>query len=417
MENKLWRKLDNSAKIYPLSTGIEYNPIFRLSVILIEKIEIDILRKAVDLALLEYEVFKVRLREGFFWHYFEKNNKEPIVEIETDYPCKNIDTKENNDYLFKITYYKNKINIDVFHALTDGNGALEFFKEIIYKYLEIKNDTVLDKEEKSIITAKNAEDSYMENYNKNIKTKRSGKLAYTLKGKTIKSNGVEVNHYIIDVQQLKKISKEQGATISMYLTAMLVYSIYETNYKKYNGKKTIKICVPINLKKYFPSNSLSNFFSYMTTETDIKNYRSYTFKDILNLIKEDYKRNLSKEEIEKTMVANIKIANNPLLRFVPTILKQIFVRIGMMGIRRFTTMTFSNLGSIEIKEEFKKDVKEFWVLIAPESVERIKCSTCSFDNRLVVSFTRILEDESIENKFYSLLLENQIKTEIERNGG
>ena len=42
------------------------------------------------------------------------------------------------------------------------------------------------------------------------------------------------------------------------------YSIYEENYKKVNGKKPIKVCIPVNLKKYFPSKTLSNFFSYIT---------------------------------------------------------------------------------------------------------------------------------------------------------
>ena len=65
------------------------------------------------------------MKEGFFWYYLEENNDEPIIEEEKDYPCKYIEPKRNNDYLFKITYFDKKINIDIFHALTDGGSGTE----------------------------------------------------------------------------------------------------------------------------------------------------------------------------------------------------------------------------------------------------------------------------------------------------
>ena len=137
-ENRLyWRKLDNSAKIFPISAGKKYSTVFRLSAILKEKVHPKILQKAVLMALEKYQSFKVRMKDGFFWNYFEENLKDPIVEKEREYPCKYINPKTNNNYLFKVTYFQNKINIDIFHSLTDGNSGTQFFKEIIYTYLEL----------------------------------------------------------------------------------------------------------------------------------------------------------------------------------------------------------------------------------------------------------------------------------------
>ena len=127
-ENNLyWRRLDNSAKIFPISAGKKYSTVFRLSVVLTEKVEPNILKEAVNQALIKYISFKVKMKTGFFWFYFEENLKEPKVEEEKDYPCTYIDTKKNNDYLFKVTYFENKINIDIFHSLTDGNSRIYFF--------------------------------------------------------------------------------------------------------------------------------------------------------------------------------------------------------------------------------------------------------------------------------------------------
>ncbi len=132
-ENGLyWRRLDNSAKIFPISTGKKYSTVFRLSAVLKEKINPNVLEQAVKQALKKYQSFKVRMKPGLFWYYLEQNTKEPIVEEEQDYPCQYIDSKRNNYYLFKVTYFENKINIDIFHSLTDGNSGTTFFKEIIY---------------------------------------------------------------------------------------------------------------------------------------------------------------------------------------------------------------------------------------------------------------------------------------------
>ena len=265
-KNKLtWRKLDNSAKIFPLSTGKKYSTVFRLSALLKEDIRPQLLQKAVIDTLEKYKSFKVRMKAGFFWYYLEHNTKDPIIEEEKDYPCKYINPKSNRGYLFKVTYFKNKINIDIFHALTDGNSGTTFFKEIVYTYLELSHQEELNSENRQIRKIEyNTEDSYIKNYDKKAKSNASGKRAYELKGRKIKLGAISVIHQIINLEQLKEESKKYNATLTQYLTAVLMYAIYQENYIKYKGKKPIKICIPVNLKKYFPSKTMSNFFSYIT---------------------------------------------------------------------------------------------------------------------------------------------------------
>ena len=38
------------------------------------------------------------------------------------------------------------------------------------------------------------------------------------------------------------------------------------------------------------------------------------------------------------------------------------------------------------------------MLISPDSVEKIKCSSCTFGNKMVFTFTSILNDNKIENE-------------------
>ena len=415
-EKSYWRKLDNSAKIFPISSGKKYSTVFRLSVILKESIQPDILKIAVEKALEEYEFFRVRLKNGFFWNYLEYNPKKPIIEQEKEYPCKYIDPKGNNQYLFKVTYFDRKINIDIFHSLTDGNSGIMFFKEIIYNYIELSHKEEFKEELRNKRKFDlSIEDSYIKNYNKKSDGNKSSKKAYKLAGKKIKLGAISAIHEIIDLQELKKEAKSKEATITQYLTAVLIYSIYKANYLKNKGKKPIKVCIPVNLKKYFSSNTISNFFSYITVETHMQKDNLDTFDKILTFVKKDFERKLTLEEIQKTMSGNVKLGTNLFVKIVPLVLKKPIIRLIYLEIRKYTTTTFSNIGRIGIIGKYQKYIEEFLMLIAPEPVEKIKCSACSFENHIVFTFTSILDDCSIEKAFYQFLTEKNISVKIESN--
>ena len=417
-DNKLyWRKLDNSAKIFPISAGKKYSTVFRLSAVLNEKIEPNILQEAVNQTLEKYQSFQVRMKPGFFWYYLEHNPKLPIVTEEEDYPCKYIEPRKNNNYLFKVTYFENKINIDIFHSLTDGNSGTTFFREIIYTYLELMYPEILNDEERQIRKIEyDTEDSYIKNYDKKAKSNASTKKAYVLKGKKMKLGAVSAIHEIIDLDSLKKESKKYDTTITQYLTAVLIYAIYEENYNKQKNKskKPIKVCIPVNLKKYFQSKTISNFFSYITVEAQMQNLN--TFDKIIEFVKKDFKEKLNEEEILKTMSANVKLGNNVFIRAIPLFIKKAVVRLGYIEIRKYTTITYSNIGRIGIIGKYKDYINYFLMLIAPEPVEKIKCSSCTFENKMAFTFTSILHSNCIERRFYKFLTNKGIKVEIESNG-
>ena len=418
MEKKLeWRRLDNSAKIFPISAGKKYSTVFRLSVVLKQKVNPKILQKAVEIALEKYKYFKVRMKEGFFWNYFEYNPKKPIVEEEKEYPCKYIDPNKNHQYLFKVTYFDCKINIDIFHSLTDGNSGVVFFREIIYDYLELSYPENFKEELRTVRKVDiSTEDSYIKNYDKKAKGDASSKKAFKLGGKKIKLGAISAIHEIIDLETLKLECKKQNATITQYLTAVLIYSIYTENYLKFKGNRPIKVCIPVNLKKYFPSNTVSNFFSYMTVEADMEKTKLFDFDSILEFVKKDFEKKLTQEEIQKTMSNNVKLGINPFIKAIPLFLKKPIVRLSYLEIRKYTTTTFSNIGRIGIIGKYKEYIEEFLMLIAPEPVEKIKCSACSFENKIVFTFSSILDDTKIEKKFYEFLQEKGIPVKIESNG-
>ena len=107
--------------------------------------------------------------------------------------------------------------------------------------------------------------------------------------------------------------------------------------KNTTSNKPIKICVPVNLKKYFKSKTLSNFFSYITVTADGKKIDFNNLDDVLKLVKSDFENLLKPEEVMKTMSLNVKLGNNFFIRIIPLFMKQIFVRLSYLEIRKINT--------------------------------------------------------------------------------
>lgn len=413
-EGLAWRRLDNYAKLFPLASTKKYKTVFRISAVLKEQIDQEILEKSVRVALNKFKFFKVRMRKGLFWYYFENNSKNPVVEEENDYPCKFIDLPLNNDYLFQVSYFDCKINLEIFHCLTDGSSAVHFLKEIVYNYIEMKylknSSTALTKERQIKYTS---EDIYSKNYDKKIRAKREVKRAYNLKGRLLPPGVVSVTHEYMSSNKIREVAKAKGATITQFLTATLIYAIHKAGVEKDKSKREVRIQVPVNLKKYFPSYTSSNSFSYIDVNVDTNKAGSYD--NILEEVKKQFAEKLTEEELLKTIAVNLKLYNNWLLRCVPLFLKKIAVSHAHKKIRTYNTTTLSNVGRIGIMAEYKPYIDKFLLLIAPENVEKIKCTVCAYEDITAFSITSVIEEKNVENTLKEILESQGIEVQIEGN--
>ena len=99
---------------------------------------------------------------------------------------------------------------------------------------------------------------------------------------------------------------------------------------------------------------MTNFFSYITLVAQIEKDKLNTFEKMISFVKKEFKNRLNEEEIIKTMSTNVKIGNNLIVRTIPLFLKKILVRLSYLEIRKYTTITFSNIGRVGIIGEYKK---------------------------------------------------------------
>ncbi len=412
-----WQKLDNTAKIFPVIASKNLTNVYRISAVLKEEVNAEVLQQALLNILPWFQTFHVRLRHGFFWYYFELNKKKPKVLEEVTYPCRYLDPYENNQYLFRVTYYKKRINLEVFHAITDGFGAINFLKELLYCYFDLLDGKNTNKSEStpSEDALLNHEDSYLKHYKKQEVKGYGTTKALQLKGEHLKGGAVGVVHGIMPIEELKAVSKSYDASITQYLTAVLIDTIHEEYGKRKQSKDPIKINVPVNLRKYFESTTTKNFFAVVSAGMAFEE-REYEFQEILEQVKEDFKSQLTKDSLEKLISYNVSNEKKWVVRLIPLFIKNLGIRwIYRSSIKAFTT-TLSNIGAIQLKEEYTNRVENFHLIMGASKKQEVKCGACSYQDQMTVTFSSVLKDSSIQKKFYQRLSKDGIPIRIETNG-
>lgn len=122
-----WYRLDNAGILYSALQREEYSAIYRFSALMTEPVRPAALQNAIDRVLPRFPSFAVRIRRGLFWYYLEPNTAPgPFLKADVANPCNPVRFREDNGWLVRFYYYRNRISLEVFHALSDGAGARSF---------------------------------------------------------------------------------------------------------------------------------------------------------------------------------------------------------------------------------------------------------------------------------------------------
>ncbi|QNU66838.1 hypothetical protein EHE19_018745 [Ruminiclostridium herbifermentans] len=413
-----WRKLDNTANVFPVISNKTYSSVFRVAVHLKDEIDGDILQEALIKTLPLFSSFSVKLKRGVFWHYFETNRKKPQVEKEQAYPCAFIDPYNNNQFLFKVTYFKKRINLEVFHVITDGTGALKFLKALTYNYIKLAYKEALDESVLKIPVVdvmSDVEDSYHKYYRKHSYPKYKTQKAYKLKGDMLPVFTMGVIHGVVKLEPLLAICKKKNVSLTQYIGTLIIWCIYKEYLNEQTSKKPIQVNIPVNLRQFFNSTTEMNFFSYINV--GIKSTKSnYTFDEMLDIVSKQFKEQLTKENLSHTISGNVSTEKNIFVRFSPLVLKQLGVKIAYVSSNKANTVVLSNLGKIEVHDEFKEYISRFEALIGVSKAEPTKCAICSFNGNIVFTFTSILKQPYLQRAFFRHLSDEGIEVSIESNG-
>lgn len=413
-----WDHLDNTAHLFPVIAGESMSNVYRISVTLTELVEPELLQEALDIVLPKFDGFNLRLRQGVFWYYFEENGKPaPRVREENTFPCRYIRQNKNHSYMFRVTYYKYRINLEVFHVLTDGMGGITFLKELTYQYLRLVHPELKEIHGDSLSsdTSLNREDSFLKNYKRSSAKGYQTKRAYLIKGEKLRPGEFGVMHGYLQVQELKEVTHRYGASINEYLVAVFMWSVYQECMHGMASERPIRVAVPVNLRPYFNSITSKNFFAMVSAEFH-PTEENYCFEEVLEIVRTSLRQQINREHLEKLFSYNVSNEKMWIARAVPLVLKNIAMRLVYTTSALANTTTITNIGNISVAEEYRPYVEMFHSFLAMSKGQHLKGNICSYGNTLVFSLSYDLADVSVQRGVFRKLAEDGLNVEVETNG-
>lgn len=404
---KRWFKLDNAAKIFPPTSSKKDSKVFRFSCVLKEQIDEHILQEVTNEALDMFPSFRSILRKGFFWHYLEMTNLNLKVKEENKFVCESIYRKNKKNLLLRVTYFHNRINLEIYHALTDGTGALNFLKTIVYLYLIKKynlKDITIDYD--ASLNEKNA-DSFSKYYkSSHFNAKETIYKPYQIKGDKI-DYMTKVIIGNMSVGDMINLAHKYNTTLTGLVTGIYVWSIRD-NMKIQDKHKAVYVDIPVNLRKYFKSQTARNFFSVLKLSC-----KEDELENIINYIDNYLKVELTKDNLFKRMNKYATIEHNFLIRLIPLFVKDFVLKFASWIGNRYITTSVSNLGIIKMNA-VEQYIESFIVF---SSTSKVQMCLCSYNDNLTISFTSKFVNNDIIKNFFRKLTSLGIEIIISNNEG
>jgi acetyl esterase/lipase/NRPS condensation-like uncharacterized protein len=417
-----WMTLDNAAKIFPAARRRNWSNVFRLSANLNEEIDIDTLKTALDVTVRRFPSIAVRVRPGFFWYYLEEIPKAPDIIEEKPFPLSKMAFDDIRKCAFRVIAYKNRIAVEFFHALTDGNGGLIFLKTLVSEYLYQKygvkvpcGDGILDRLEEP--STDELEDSFLK-YAGPVSASRKDTNAYKITGTTTQDGYKTNTTFILDANEVSAEAKKLGVTVTAYMVSALMSAICRIQTAKVKNKKRykpVKVLIPVNLRKMFPSKTLRNFVLYAIPALDMK-LGEYSFDEICKLVHHQMQLAITPKNMAAMMAANVNSEKPLLLRMAPLFLKNFVMKMVFNAVgERKASFSFSNLGIVKTPDEFNEYVERLDFVLGVQSYAPYNTSAITYKGKLNLNIIRNIKEPVLEREIYEVFKELGLKPVVQSN--
>ena len=394
--------LDLSALAYPMMRSRRTQSNFRYSATLTSPVRPDILSEAARDVLPFYPNFKSKIKTGVFWNKLQAIDVPVPIKEDCTAPLLPLKKEDTNGYPFRIAYAGNEIVLEVFHAITDGNIGAFFLSDLLTRYAE----KLAHMPPTDLARGLALGDAFME-YGKKKSFRDIPLRSYN--GKSVialgkKNNFSDVPRLIseeIDLPHLKSKAKEADVTITEYIAACYICAILED----YEAplKKPLSLFVPVNLRRFFPSNTLQNFVCFERINIE-KGAMDLSFPAILSSVKAQFRSKLTTDGMQRRVDDIRKCFRLPVVRFLPLAIKRpAFKLVKKMLDKVRQTAILSNVGTIKLSPTAENIVKDVRFFLNISHNTPLNVAVVSYGGHCRVDMTCGLRNTEIPTRFFSLL--------------
>ena len=126
---------------------------------------------------------------------------------------------------------------------------------------------------------------------------------------------------IMSVKEVYEVAGRYHATITEYLNSVLLNALLQKQNNEFHLKlRPVKLAMPVNLRRFFPSKTLRNFISMIYPSIDPR-LGVYTFEEIITHVHHYMRFFINEKFLRGDITTNAATQRNPLIRVVPLFVK------------------------------------------------------------------------------------------------
>ncbi len=410
-----WMKIDTASIMFTCLSSKTWGRSFRVSAnLLTGDIDPILLEKAVSDLIPRFPSIYSCLRKGFFWNYQQCVTALPEIREEHSKILLPITYRNDGRPDFRVLYYQNRISLETAHHISDGKGIGTYFTALLERYVELCENP---QSEYSFEKVESNENAFAKYYVKGgEKAVDSSVKAYQLDGE-IESGFLQLIFFYTPIDQLLSKAKEKSMTITEYVAAALILGTIRRAENPID--LPISIAIPVNLRRFFPTESVRNF----TIQTDIsfnpQGRTDYTFDDICNAIRGQLKEKITKQELQKSLNRYGSLTTNPVLRVVPNFIKQPVMRKMQHKSHAANTTILTNTGEADSSEKLAGKLERIEGVNGDTSGYGLisTCSALSYNGLFTMCFSVCSHDTSWPMHCVRVLSEQGVDIRIESTHG
>lgn len=417
-----WLPLDNAAKIYPAARRKNWSNVFRLSVTLKEPVDEAVLQSALAVTAERFPSIAVRLRRGLFWYYLQQLEEAPPLAQEYSHPLARMDKQETRRSALRVIPYGSRIAVEFFHSLTDGNGALIFLKTLTAEYLEQKYGLSIPAED-GILSRREApdpaelEDSFLK-YAGPLQASRKENNAWKPAGTPEAGGFLHVTCFRLPVSDMLEKAHEYGVSLTGFLTAVMLDALQRLQAEKVPSlrrRKALKVLIPVDLRRLFPSRTLRNFAMYTSPEL-LPRLGHYDFPEICRIVHSHMEANITPKRMGMMVATNVSSEKMLAVRVIPLFLKNFIMKaiFDTVGERK-SCLSLSNLGQVRVPEVMAPYIARMDFILGVQAMSPYNCGVLSWNDTVYVNFIRDIREPMLEQKFHEVLRELGLRACVESN--
>ncbi len=213
-------------------------------------------------------------------------------------------------------------------------------------------------------------------------------------------------------------AKACGVSVTAFLTAVLILcyqQIQSSDPSRRRARRSVKVMLPVNLRRFYGSRTLRNFASYLNVGV-AGEYGPYTFEEILSQVKHTMGLEISEKGLNARMSANVNAEKNPVIRAMPLLVKAPFLRMMfMLQGDRYCTTTLSNLGEVALPDAMRPHVSRIDFLLGVPHRNPVISACVSYGGNLHITFSRTIREPFVERAFFTALVKMGIPVRVESN--